>query len=361
MYLEKLRLFNFKNYNESLFEFSEKLNCIVGKNGSGKTNLLDAIYFLSLTKSFIHNKDLLSITFDEEFSLIEGAFINEDKGFIISCSLQTKGGKTLLADQKPYDRLSDHIGKIPLVLITPNDTDLIRDGSETRRKLFDGIMAQISPQFLQQYLLYNKILNQRNRLLKQFVEQNYYNADLLKIYSDQLIDPANYIHTERKRFIDSFLPFFKENYNTISQKNEDAGLEYKSRLNEIDFGTLIEQNLETDRHAQRTTEGVHKDDFDFLMDGKPIKQFGSQGQRKSYVLALKLAQFFIIKKGSGLKPLLLLDDIFDKLDEPRINRLITLISKNQFGQVFITDAQPHRTKDLLKDFNAHFIYTSKED
>lgn len=356
MYLEKLRLFNFKNYRESSFDFSEQINCIVGKNGSGKTNLLDAIYFLSLTKSFIHNRDLLSITFDEEFSLLEGVFKLNGSETTISCNIQTKGGKTLLRDRKPYSRFSDHIGKFPVVLITPNDTDLIRDGAEGRRKLFDGIIAQISPQYLQNYLTYNKVLSQRNSLLKQFAEQNSFNADLLNIYTSQLIEPGKFIYKERKKFLASFLPVFIENYSALSDSNETVLINYESELEGKIFAEILKNNLETDLAAQRTTQGIHRDDFLFLMNNREIKRFGSQGQRKSFVLAIKLAQLYFIKSIKNLTPILLLDDIFDKLDAYRINQLIQLISQEEFGQVFITDAQAKRTQELLKDFKVNFIF-----
>lgn len=353
MYLRNLQLYNFKNYEDKLFSFSEGLNCIVGKNGSGKTNLLDAIYFLALCKSSIHNQDHLSIRFGEDFSMIEGIF-ESPQPETISCNLQRVGKKTVLTNKKAYEKLSDHIGKYPVVLIAPNDTDLIRDGAETRRKLFDGILSQLSAEYLSLYLNYNKALDQRNSLLKQFNEQNYFDADLLKIYSDQVVEIGRKIYTERAAFIKEFSPLFNKHYKTLSENSEQVSLNYVSDGADENFERDFYQNTERDLAAQRTTKGVHKDDYEFLMEGNPIKKFGSQGQRKSFVMALKLAQFDWIHKSKTIKPILLLDDIFDKLDDKRIAQLIDMMG--QFGQVFITDARPERTQELLKDYAAHFIY-----
>lgn len=357
MHLEKLQLYNFRNYEDRLFLFSDGLNCIVGENGSGKTNLLDAIYFLALCKSSIHNQDQLSIRFDEEFCIIEGIFENENQKGDISIHLQRGGKKNVTADRKPYEKLSEHIGKYPVVLIAPNDTDLIRDGAETRRKLFDGIFSQISAGYLQNYLRYNKALDQRNSLLKQFSEQNYFDADLLKIYTDQLLGLGKLLYTERKAFVKDFTPLFAKHYETLSESREKVRLNYISDLEEEDFEIQFTKNIEKDLAAQRTTKGIHKDDYEFLMEDMPIKKFGSQGQRKSYAMALKLAQFDFLSQIKNVKPILLLDDIFDKLDDSRIKQLIKMIDQKLFGQVFITDARPERTKELLKASKVNFIET----
>lgn len=357
MYLEKLQIFNFKNYHESFFTFHEKLNCIVGDNGSGKTNLLDAIYFLAFTKSSLPNKDLLSINFDADFFILKGVFHENKKEILVSCSVQKTGGKTILADQKSYEKLSDHIGRFPVVLIAPNDTDLIRDGAETRRKLFDGFISQLSPNYLNLYLQYNKALSQRNSLLKQFAEQRSFNADLLDIYSGQILSLGKKLYLERKKFISSFIPTFKQHYQSLSDGRENADLVYNSQQASRNFEHEFRNSLEADLNAQRTTKGVHKDDYDFLLGDIAIKKYGSQGQKKSFILALKLAQFEFIKTHKNVTPILLLDDIFDKLDDKRINHLIDLITQNKFSQVFITDARPERTKELLKDNEVNFIYT----
>jgi len=353
MYLQNLRLYHFRNYEDRFFTFSAGLNCIVGKNGSGKTNLLDAVYFLALSKSSIHAQDQLSIRFGEDFCVVEGAF-STDRDEVVACHLQRQGRKTVTADKKVYEKLSDHIGKYPVVLIAPNDTDLVRDGAETRRKLFDGILSQLYPDYLQTYLRYNKALDQRNGLLKQFAEQQFFDPDLLKIYSEQIIALGKKIFESRRDFIQGFTPLFNTHYASLSENREEVTLTYVSDLEDDDFEPRFYAHTERDLAAQRTTLGVHKDDYEFLMSGMPVKKFGSQGQRKSYVMALKLAQFDCIHREKGLKPILLLDDIFDKLDDRRIERLIEMIHAGSFGQVFITDARPERTGEMLGG-NVNFI------
>lgn len=359
MYLDKLQLYNFRNYEERFFQLSHGINCIVGKNGSGKTNLLDALYFLSLCKSSIHSQDQLAIKFGEDFSIIEGFFQKEEKVETITCTIQRVGKKVVMADKKPYEKLADHIGKYPVVLIAPNDTDLVRDGAETRRKLFDGILSQVSAGYLQNYLQYNKALDQRNSLLKQFAEQNYFDAELLDIYTGQVLALGNSIFESRKAFVASFLPFFLKNYAWLSESSEVVGLEYLSDLKASNFDQIFQESLNRDLAAQRTTRGVHKDDYEFMMDGVPIKKFGSQGQKKTFVMAIKLAQYEWLAGQKDTQPILLLDDIFDKLDNHRINRLLGLISREEYGQVFITDARLDRTRELLEDYEVNYIEVEK--
>lgn len=354
MYLQNLRLYHFRNYEDRFFTFSAGLNCIVGKNGSGKTNLLDAVYFLALSKSSIHNQDQLSIRFEEDFCVVEGSF-RTDRDVVVACHLQRQGKKTVSADRKVYEKLSDHIGKYPVVLIAPNDTDLIRDGAETRRKLFDGILSQLYPDYLQTYLRYNKALDQRNSLLKQFAEQQFFDPDLLKIYSEQIIASGKMIFEARQRFIREFAPLFNAHYATLSENREEVSLNYLSDAAGPDFEQRFYAHTERDLAAQRTTLGIHKDDYEFLMSGMPVKKFGSQGQRKSYIMALKLAQFDSIHREKGVKPILLLDDIFDKLDDRRIERLIGMIRNGAFGQVFITDARPERTAEVLGGVDVNIV------
>lgn len=354
MYLQNLRLYHFRNYEDRFFSFSAGLNCIVGKNGSGKTNLLDAVYFLALSKSSIHTQDQLSIRFGEDFCVVEGAF-RAEREEVVACHLPRQGKKTVTADKKVYEKLSDHIGKYPVVLIAPNDTDLIRDGAETRRKLFDGILSQLYPDYLQTYLRYNKALDQRNGLLKQFAEQQFFDPDLLKIYSEQIIALGQKIFEARKSFIQEFAPLFNAHYATLSENREEVTLNYLSDAASHDFEQRFYANTDRDLAAQRTTTGVHKDDYEFLMSDMPVKKFGSQGQRKSYIMALKLAQFDCIHREKGVKPILLLDDIFDKLDHLRIERLITMIHAGTFGQVFITDARPERTEEVLAGVEVNMV------
>lgn len=348
MWLEKLHLTYFKNYEERTFAFGEHVNCLVGENGSGKTNLLDAIYFLSLTKSAFHSQDALGILHDQDFFVLEGYYQEEHRNTQITCSLQRGQRKTIMADKKHYEKLSDHIGLFPLVLMAPNDTDLIRDGSEERRRFFDGVLSQAIPGYLKDLLLYNKILTQRNGLLKLFAERNYINNDLLETYDTPLLELASRIHENRKKFMATFLQLFQKFYAFISSGKEDVGIVYESDVSSDDFQSQFRSHIQKDIQAQRTGKGIHKDEYVFEIDGMPLKRFGSQGQQKSYVIALKLAQFELLKIEKDKTPILLLDDIFDKLDDLRINKLIELIDTGFLGQVFITDARPERSEKMLE-------------
>ncbi|SEJ11023.1 DNA replication and repair protein RecF [Dyadobacter koreensis] len=352
MWLEKLHLTYFKSYEERGFMFGMRVNCLVGENGSGKTNLLDAIYFLTLTKSAFHNQDALGIRHAQDFFLLDGFFNDSDKNIQITCSFQRGQRKVFMADKKNYDRLSDHIGLFPLVLIAPNDTDLIRDGSEERRRFFDGVLAQATPEYLNDFLQYNKILTQRNGLLKLFAERNYLDEDLLDTYNEPLIVLAIRIYEHRRAFMDRFLPLFRKYYQFLSSGKEQVDVLYESEVSSSDFPSEFRRNRSRDLHAQRTGKGVHKDEYVFEIDGITLKKFGSQGQQKSFVIALKLAQFELLKIEKEKTPILLLDDIFDKLDDRRINKLIELIDDGFLGQVFITDARPERSQKILEKVKA---------
>lgn len=367
MYLQKISLANFKSYDYESFEFSERVNCVVGENGSGKTNLLDAIYFLALTKSSISNQDALAINHEAEYMMIEGEFINSDLGTtqseirnqkseIITISLQRGQKKAVLRDKKAYERISEHIGKFPVVMLSPNDTDVIRDGSEERRKFFDGVMAQLDAEYLENLLQYNRLLLQRNSLLKQFSERNYVDDLLLDIYSDPLVEVAIKIHQAREQFVKEFLPLFKKHYATLSDAREEVEMIYESEVGAENFTQIFRRNRQRDLAAQRTTMGVHKDDFAFEINGFTLRKFGSQGQQKSFVIALKLAQFEMLSQQKGFPPILLLDDIFDKLDDRRIQQLITMMVDGTFSQVFITDARPERTRQLLDNLGVEVKY-----
>jgi len=352
MWLEKLHLTYFKNYEERAFVFGEHVNCLVGENGSGKTNLLDAIYFLALTKSAFHNQDALGIRHANDFFVLDGIFKESGKNIQITCSFQRGQRKIFMSDKKNYEKLSDHIGLFPLVLIAPNDTDLIRDGSEERRRFFDGVLAQATPDYLTDFLHYNKILTQRNGLLKLFAERNYLDEDLLETYNEPLISLAIRIYTHRRQFMDRFLPLFKKYYQFLSSGKEDVEVLYESEVASTDFASEFRKNRSRDLHAQRTGKGVHKDEYIFEIDGITLKKFGSQGQQKSFVIALKLAQFELLKIEKEKTPILLLDDIFDKLDDRRIHKLIELIDTGFLGQVFITDARPERSERILEHVRA---------
>lgn len=355
MFLRSIRLFNFRNHEDAQFQFSERVNCIVGENGEGKTNLIDAVYFLALTKSSLQKQDQLSVSHEQDILVIDGNFIHEGLEENITLSFQRGQKKTLLTDKMPYERISDHIGKYPVVLIAPDDTDMIRDASDTRRKLFDGIISQLDSEYLKAYQNYNRVLDQRNSLLKQFAERDYFDQELLDSYSQPLVKWAIEISKKRKDFLADFEPEVVKHYHEISGGKEKVSIGYQTEVLEH-FEKEFKRNEQKDRKAQRTTTGIHKDDYIFNLEDLPAKKFGSQGQKKSIVLAVRLAQFDLLEKQKGKKPILLLDDIFDKLDEQRVQKLIEKIDNETFGQVFITDARPDRTRRILKNVSTEVNY-----
>jgi len=348
MHLQGIELLNFKNYVALTLEFGPEINCFVGANGVGKTNLLDAVHYLSLTKSAFQHAETHNITHYQSFLMAKGDFEENDKTYTVACSYQPSKGKTVMLNRKEYEKISEHIGRFPCVLVSPDDTDLVREGSETRRRFFDGMLCQLDQPYLQALIRYNHALKNRNALLKNFADGLSFDKDLLLPYNQLLIENGRAIHGKRKQFIQSFEATFQEYYRIISQGNEQTRLHYQSDLMECGMEKLLDQHLEKDLILQRTTKGIHRDDYLFETDGHPLKRYGSQGQRKSYVIALRIAQFFAMKKALGKPPLLLLDDIFDKLDDQRIRELLNLMSKDHFGQVFITDARPERSEKLLK-------------
>jgi DNA replication and repair protein RecF len=356
MWLEKLHLINFKSYEDNLFSFGSRVNCFVGPNGSGKTNLLDAIYTLSLTKSAFHSQDALAIRNDDIFFLLDGTFQDSQRRTQITCSVQRGHRKTFMADKKAYEKLSDHIGQFPLVLIAPDDTDLVRDGSEARRKFFDGVLSQSDAEYLRNLLQYNKILSQRNALLKIFSEKNYIDHDLLETYDQPLLKIMNLLYTRKVAFLNQYIPLFRKHYNFLCSNQEEVDITYKSHLMDPEFTIEFKKNRTQDLYAQRTGKGIHKDEFNFSIDGISLKKFGSQGQIKSFVVALKLAQFELMRLAQAKTPILLLDDIFDKLDEFRIQKLLDLIDTGLLGQVFITDARKERSMGILAHLKAEVTY-----
>lgn len=351
MYLRKISLVNFKNISSQTLDFQEKINCFVGNNGVGKTNILDAIYYLSFAKSYFNSVALQNIRHGEDFFMIEGNYVLGERDEKIVCSLKKGQKKVLKRNGKAYDKFSEHIGQLPLVIISPADRDLIVEGSETRRKFIDGVISQQDKEYLQSLIQYNKVVSQRNALLKYFAANRTFDALNLKIYDEQLISFGTIIYNKRKKFLDDFVPTFNEKYQIISEDKEMVNLVYKSQLESMSFEKLLIQNLEKDKILQYTTVGIHKDDLSFEIGGYPIKKFGSQGQQKSYLIALKLAQFQFIKVQASIVPILLLDDVFDKLDEHRVSQIIKLVNKDEFGQIFITDTHAERTEDVIKKSN----------
>ncbi len=349
MYLKKLTLFNFKNYREVSLIFSEKLNCFTGRNGVGKTNILDAIHYLSFTKSYFNLVDNLNIRHGEDYFAIHGQFQRNGNGpDDVSCILRRNQKKQFRINTKDYDRMADHIGEFPLVMVSPYDRDLINEGSELRRKYMDSVISQFDKFYLEDLITYNKSLVQRNALLKDFAERGYFDWTSLEIWDEQMAGPAARIHSRRHTFIEGFIPVFRKYFEFISQGREEVNVVYNSDLYQTSFHELLKSNLQRDQGARYTTSGIHKDDLEFTIGGYPVKKFGSQGQQKSFVLAIKLAQFDYTQGIKGYKPILLLDDIFDKLDSDRVSQLIHLVGENSFGQVFITDTQPERINKIFE-------------
>ena len=348
MFLKKISLFNYKNFSEASFEFDSKINCFVGKNGIGKTNVLDAIYHLAYGKSYFNPLAVQNIKHNEEFFVIDGEFEKAERNEQIVSSFKKGQKKILKRNGKPYEKFSDHIGFIPLVIISPADNDLIIEGSETRRKFIDSVISQLDSSYLQELIQYQKIISQRNALLKYFALNHVFETDTLSIYNEQLNDLGQKIFEKRQQFINDFLPIFNKHHQAISGSEEKVQLVYESHLFEGTTLHLLEQNLAKDRALQYTSVGIHKDDLAFQIDGFPIKKFGSQGQQKSFLIALKLAQFEFVKKQSGEKPILLFDDIFDKLDETRVSKIVAMVNQEEFGQLFISDTHPERTESIVK-------------
>ncbi|MDU0372188.1 DNA replication/repair protein RecF [Hymenobacter endophyticus] len=354
MNLESLHLLFFKNYEDAHLRFSPHINCFIGDNGSGKTNLLDAIHYLSLTKSAFTASDTTSIKQGEEFFVVKGRFNSgtEGKPETIQCSLRLGQKKTVTHDKQAYERVSDHIGRYPVVLISPYDTDLIRQGSEERRKYFDSLISQLDHQYLTQLIKYTHLLKQRNSLLKLAADrQAGYDRDYLLTLDEQLAPVGEQLAQRRQAFLLEFEPMFQRHYEQLADGREQVTLTYKSELPGADFLKLLRLQERKDLTLQRTTVGPHKDDFTFLMDELAVKAYGSQGQQKSYAIALKLAQFEILAQHKQQKPLLLLDDIFDRLDEKRITRLMQLVANHTFGQIFLTDTHLERTDRVLANLS----------
>jgi DNA replication and repair protein RecF len=349
MYLKQLSVINFKNYAEAELTFSDGVNVFTGNNGAGKTNLLDAIHYLSLCKSYFNPIDSQQIKQGTDFFIITGNFSKNNKPESVACSVKRNQKKQFKRNKKDYQRLADHIGLFPLVMVSPYDISIIIEGSEERRKFIDNVISQTDNQYLDELITYNKVLANRNALLKLIADTGRYDPNLLDVLNEQLTASGNLIFNKRKVFMESFTAIFNQHYQFISGDAEQVELVYESQLLQDNFAGLLRKSIERDRVLERTTTGIHKDDLLFAIHGMPMKKFGSQGQQKSFLIALKLAQYSFLNNQNGFKPLLLLDDIFDKLDDLRVTKLMQMISDHNFGQVFITDTNVIRVEKIFKE------------
>lgn len=347
MFLEKLKLSNFRSYQNGEFSFSKKINCIVGCNGSGKTNMLDAIYYLSFTKSFLEKTDTANIKHGEDFFALHGFY----KEFAVHCVQKKASRKIVKLDEKEYEKLSKHIGKVPLVMSCPQDQELVHGGSELRRKFVDGVISQYNNVYLEKLIEYQHILQQRNNLLK----NGRADEALLNIFSLQLQEKGEYILLERKKFLDEFLDYFNKYFALLSQGKESGELAYKCSFAQYSsLQEALEANLQRDLILQYTSCGIHKDDIVFSMNQYPLKKIGSQGQIKSFALALRLSQWEYMKDKQNLLPILLFDDIEDKLDAARLRNLLEIISAKDFGQVFISDCKQDRLREVFDTLGVEY-------
>jgi DNA replication and repair protein RecF len=347
MFIRELSVLNYKNFGETTLLFSRKLNCFIGKNGVGKTNLLDAIYYLSFCKSYFNNPDSQNVRHSEEFFALQGKYELSGEREEIHCGYKLGQKKKIRRNKKEYERFSDHIGLLPLVMISPADSVLIQGGSEERRRFIDSVISQYDRVYLEWLVKYNRVLQQRNILLKELAGHGKPDPDLFSIWDDQLVQLGKKIHHKRGMFLNELLPVFQKYYTLISRGNEEVSLEYGSQLNENDFSSLLLDSFARDRMVQYTTAGIHKDDLELKLGGYPIKRLGSQGQNKTYLIALKFAQFDFIRSLNQIKPILLLDDIFDKLDSERVEEIVKLVADDHFGQIFITDTNREHLDGIL--------------
>lgn len=358
MILQSLNILNYRNIREASLEFSPKLNCLVGLNGQGKTNVLDAIYLLSFTKSAFTSQDSLNITHGEQMSMVQGVYkaypqpLPEGKGdnsFSISCGLRRGVKKQFRKDKKDYPRLLDHIGLIPLVMVCPADHQLIEEGSDERRRFMDVVIGQRNRKYLDCLATYNALLKQRNALLKQYADAPNPPDDLLEVLEWQMIEPAEYIFKARTDFFKEFEPYFQEVYKVISnQPAEISCLRYISQLQDRELREAYVRTRKRDLILGWTSQGPHKDDLDMRLGEYPLKQVGSQGQQRTFVLAMKLAQALYLADTTGEAPILLLDDIFDRLDSERVERIVAMVQGEQFGQIFITDTDRQHLSEIIQ-------------
>jgi len=352
--LERVKLVQFRNYLHSEFEFSEQIVGICGDNGTGKTNLLDAVHYLSLTKSYFSRPDQQSVHHGTSGLRIQGDFILNSSDQQLVCILRENNKKEFLLNDEPYKKFSEHIGKFPCVMIAPDDVELISGGSEGRRNFIDAILCQMDRDYLQQLIIYNKILQHRNSFLKQSAESNTLDESLLETLNEQLSNSGDIIYLKRNVFLKQFLPMVIAHYQRIAEQRDELELNYESQLSDSGLMQLLRSTLQKDLLLQRTNTGIHKDDLEVLMSGLPFKAQASQGQRKSLLFALKLAEWDVLKEKKGFAPILLLDDVFEKLDEKRMHNLLQWVCGENEAQVFITDTHKERLTKQLQDIGVQF-------
>jgi DNA replication and repair protein RecF len=360
MYVSQIELVNYRNFEASRFELKPGINCIVGPNGIGKTTLLDAVYHLCFGKSYFNPLSTQNIRFGEGYFMLDGRLIKEGQNERIQCSFKKGHKKVLKRNGKEYERIRDHIGLFPAVIVSPSDRDLISEGSDVRRKLMDGIISQTSPAYLDQLIRYNRILEQRNALLKYFALNQLFDENNLRVYDEQLCELGSDIYRQREEFIEGFRPLLLEHYRLISENREEVDCTFVSQLQGGRLRDLLLEQQNRDLRVQYTTQGIHKDDLQFLISGHPIKKYGSQGQQKTFLIALKLAQWEYIRTALKTAPVLLLDDIFDKLDEKRVSRLIHTVGSRAYEQVILSDTHPERTREVVENAETPYHFISVE-
>lgn len=353
MWLKRISILNYKNLEQVELAFSHKMNCIIGKNGMGKTNLMDAIYYLSFCKSSTNPIDSQNIRHEQDFFVIQGFYETDDgEPEEVYCGLKRRQKKQFKRNKKEYTRLSDHIGLIPLVMVSPADSLLIAGGSEERRRFMDVVISQFDREYLDALIRYNKALAQRNTLIKSEAEPE---DALMEVWEEMMASAGETVYRKRLAFIEEFIPIFQSYYSYISQDREQVSLTYQSHVAEGDLLALLRESRQRDRIMGYSLKGVHKDDLLMLLGDFPIKREGSQGQNKTYLIALKLAQFEFLKRtGSRTTPLVLLDDIFDKLDASRVEQIVKLVAGDNFGQIFITDTNRDHLDKILRKIEGDY-------
>ncbi len=353
MFLRSLSVINFRNIREAAADFSPRLNTFIGDNGAGKSNLLDALYSLSFSKSFQNTPDTLNVAYEEPFFMLQGRYVRKGEEETVVYGFQQGQKKQLKRNGKPYRKMSDHIGLLPLVMVSPYDASIILSGSEERRKFLDGVISQYNPSYLSDLIRYNRILQQRNNLLKQPGAIGQF-PGVIDYYDQELDDTGMRIHAERNGFVSNLVPVFRHYYETISGGSETVSLRYESEMHDCALSSLLARNRGNDLAAQYTTAGIHRDDLAMTLERFPLKKTGSQGQQKTFVVALKMAQFEYIREAAGIKPILLLDDIFDKLDRNRVEQIVRIVSGPLFGQIFITDTNREHLDFILRDVSDEY-------